>query len=118
MDAAPNTEQVKSLIRWFISTFGGAIAGWFAAKGWFTVDQVISVLNSPVLLGAASSIVVAAWGLFTHTKSNAVAVVNAIPEVKGVITAPTAAGVALAESIPAATVTVAGSSVAASVAAK
>jgi hypothetical protein len=109
---------VKSLIRWFVSTFGGMIAGWFAAKGWFTVDEVLNVLNSPVLLGVASSIVVAVWGLFVHTQVNTVAAANALPAVAGVITAPTIEGKALADAVPADSVAVAGTSAAAIVAAK
>jgi len=118
VNLTPNPDQVKSLIRWFVSTFGGMIAGWFAAKGWFTVDQVISVLNSPVLIGAASSIVVAVWGLFVHTQVNTVAAANALPTVAGVITMPTIEGKALAEAVPDASVAVAGTQAAATVAAK
>ncbi len=118
MISAPNPDQVKSLVRWIVSTFGGVIAGWFAAKGWFTVDQVMTVLNSPALAGAAASIVVAAWGLFAHTQANTVAAANAMPLVAGVITVPTVEGKALADSVPAATVAVAGSSAAQTVAAK
>ena len=103
-----NEEQVKSAIRWMVATFGGVVAGWFAAKGWFTIDQVEGVLNSPVFLSLAGSIVMGAWGLVTHTKTNTVAVVNSMPEVKGVVTAPTAAGVELAKAIPGPTVAVAG----------
>ncbi len=114
----PNADQVKSLIRWFVATFGGMIAGWFAAKGWFTVDQVLTVLNSPVLLGAASSIVVAVWGLFSHTEVATVAAANALPAVQGVITTPTIEGKALAEAIPAETVAIAGTPAATAVAAK
>ena len=112
------TDQAKSMVRWFVNTFGSFIAGWFAAKGWFTVDQVLSVLNSPVLLGFASSLVMAGWGLFVHTPANTVASANALPMVQGVITAPTVEGKALADSIPEKTVAVAGTSDAAAVAAK
>ena len=118
MTVTPNQEQVKSLIRWFVATFGGMIAGWFAAKGWFTVDQVLTVLNSPVVLGAASSIIVAIWGLFVHTQANTVSAANSIPSVAGVITMPTEDGKALAESVPAATVAVAGTAAASAVASK
>ncbi len=114
----PNPDQIKSLIRWFVSTFGGMIAGWFAAKGWFTVDQVLTVLNSPAQLGAAASIVVAIWGMFVHTQAATVASANAMPQVAGVITVPTVEGKALADSVPGATVAVAGSQAAANVASK
>ena len=115
---APNNEQVKSIIRWFVSTFGGAIAGWFAAKGWFTVDQVLSVLNSPTLLGIAASIGAAIWSMFSHTAVATVAAANALPSVQGVITAPTIEGKAIAEAIPDRAVAVAGSQDAVAVAAK
>jgi hypothetical protein len=111
-----NEEQVKSGIRWLITTFGGVVAGFFAAKGWFTVDQVLSVLNSGTFIGVVTSGVILVWGLITHKKSNAVAVVNAMPEVQGVVTAPTADGRALANAVPSATVAVAGTQAAAQVA--
>ncbi len=104
-----NEEQVKSLIRSLVGSFGGMIAGWFAAKGWFTIDQVLTVLNSPTLIATAASIVMAVWGLFVHSKSNAVAVVDAMPEVKGVVTNATPDGRALAASIPSPLVAAAGS---------
>jgi hypothetical protein len=116
-----NIEQAKSAVRWFVSTFGGMIAGWFMAKGWFTIDQVMSVLNSPTILSLAASLIVGAWGLFVHTQTNAVAVVDTIAKqpdapVKAVILEPTAEGKALAESIPGNTTVVAGTVAAASAA--
>jgi len=111
-----NQEQLKSVLRSLIQTFGGVIAGWFAAKGWFTVDQVLTVLNSPTLLGIVTSIIAATWGMLSHSTTNIVAVANALPEVQGVITTSTVAGKALAESIPADTVAVAGTSAATAVA--
>ena len=111
-----NPDQIKSLVRSLVGTFGGMIAGWFAAKGWFTVDQVLSVLNSPTVIGIVSSVVMAAWGLFTHTTVNTVAAANALPQVAGVITMPTVEGRALAEAIPDKSVAVAGSVDAATVA--
>lgn len=101
---APNIEQVKSLLRWLITTFGGGIAGFFVAKGWFTIDQVTSVLNSPVLISTVASIIVGIWGLVTHTQTNAVKVVDDIAKnpdspVKAIITEPTVEGHALASSI-------------------
>jgi hypothetical protein len=111
-----NAEQIKSAIRWFVATFGGMIAGWFAAKGWFTVDQVLTVLNSPTVIATAASLIAGAWGLVTHSKSNAVAIVDAMPEVAGVVTKPTVGGVALAKAVPSATVTPAGTTAARSLA--
>jgi hypothetical protein len=109
-----NTEQVKSAVRWLIATFGGVVAGWFAAKGWFTIDQVTSVLNSPTTVSIIASVIAGVWGLFVHTQQNAVAVVDTIAKqpdspVKAVVTEPTVAGRALADSIPGNTTVVAGS---------
>ena len=111
-----NEEQVKSLVRWALTTLGGLVAGYFAAKGWFSVDQINSVLNSEVVIGLITSAAMAIWGYFVHTTSNAVAVANAIPAVAGVITAPTADGRALAASVPSVTVAPAGTTAAAAVA--
>jgi|SRR5882724_6214525 len=112
-----NPEQVKSAVRWLITMFGGVVAGWFAAKGWFTIDQVTSVLNSPTTLSLIVSIVVGIWGLFVHTQTNAIAVVDTIAKqpdspVKAVITEPTPDGRDLAASLPGNTTVVAGSAAA------
>lgn len=116
-----NQEQFKSAIRSLITTFGGLIAGWFAAKGWFTIDQVTSVLNSPTTISILASIAAGAWGLVAHTQKNAVAVVDDIAKqpnspVKAVVTEATPAGQALAASMPGNTTVVAGSQAAAAVA--
>ena len=116
-----NTEQAKSSARWFIATFGGAAAGWFAAKGWFTIDQVTSVLNSETTISLIASVAVFVWGLFVHTQKNAVAVVYDIAKqpnspVKAVVTEPTTAGRELAEAMPGNTTVVAGSQAAATIA--
>ena len=100
---------------------GGVVAGWFAAKGWFTIDQVTSVLNSPTTLSVIVSIASLVWGMFTHTQTNAVAVVDTIAKqpdspVKAVVVEPTAEGKALAETMPGNTTVVAGTVAAASVA--
>lgn len=121
----PNVEQVKSSIGWFVSTFGGFVAGWFASKGWFTIDQVTTVLNSPALIGGAASFAIFVWRLFAHKQANAVAIVAAIAAdpaspVKAPILENTAAGRALATDIknanPAAVIAVAGTDAAARIA--
>jgi hypothetical protein len=94
-----NEEQIKSAVRWFITTFGGAIAGWFAAKGWLTADQVTAILDSSAFVSAVAGFIVAligfVWGMIAHTRKNAVAVVAAIsPETKVVTTPELAAEVA------------------------
>ena len=112
-----NQEQVKSLIRSFISTFGGFIAGWFASKGWFTVDQTLAVLNSPVFIGIVTSGGAVVWGWINHTPTNTIAAANALTQVQGVIMAPTVEGKAIADSIPERSVAVAGTQDAKNVAA-
>lgn len=100
-----NNEQAKSSVRWFVTTFGGVLAGYFAAwSGWFSAEQVVGALNSPLFLSVASSLVMLVWGLFSHTQTNVVAVVTEIakdPEsaVKGVITTNSVEGAVLAKSI-------------------
>jgi hypothetical protein len=116
-----NIEQAKSALRSFVATFGGFIGGWFAAKGWFTVDQVTSVLNSPTTISLLASIAVFVWGLLTHTQKNAVTVVDAIAKepdspVKAVVVEPTTEGRELAAAMPGNTTVVAGSTVAATIA--
>lgn len=116
-----NQEQVKSAIRSLITTFGGVIAGWFAAKGWFTIDQVTSVLNSPTTISILASVAAGIWGLVTHTQANAVAVVDTIAKqpnspVKAVVTEATPEGRDLAAALPGSTTVVAGSQAAATVA--
>lgn len=103
-----NEEQVKSIVGWFVATFGGAIAGFFAAKGWFSIDDVLSVLNSGTFVGIVTSLIIAVWRMFVHTQANAIAVADAIPDVKGVIIKSTESGKALAKSIPSLTVATAG----------
>ncbi len=109
-----NPEQAKSAVRSLIATFGGLVAGWFAAKGWFTIDQVTSVLNSPTTISLLASVAVFIWGLFTHTEKNAVTVVDTIAQkqespVKAVLMEPTPEGRAIADALPGNTTVVAGS---------
>jgi hypothetical protein len=112
--ASMNIEQAKSGIRWLITTFGGVIAGWFAAKGYFTIDQVTSVLSSETTVSLLASIGVGIWGLFVHSQTNAITVVDTIAKqpdspVKAISTEPTVEGQALASSLPGNTTVVAGS---------
>jgi hypothetical protein len=74
---------------------------------------VMSVLNSPTVLSLAASIIVGVWGLFVHTQTNAVAVVDTMAKspdspVKVIVVEPTAEGKALADSMPGHTTVVAG----------
>lgn len=109
-----NPEQAKTSVRWFVATFGGALAGYFAAwSGWFSAGQIIGALNSEAFLSIAASIVMLVWGLITHTQKNAIAVVDTMakdPEspVKGVVLTNTIAGFDIAKAIPGSTTVVAG----------
>lgn len=107
-----NAEQVKSAVRWFIATFGASIVnhGWASSSTLETIGGLIVTLAPFV------------WAMFTHTQTNAVAVVDAIAKqpdspVKAVVTEPNEAGQKLADSLPGNTTVVAGSA-AASTAAK
>lgn len=64
-----NSEQTKSALRTLIATFGGSIAGFFVAKGWFTTEQVLSIITSEAFLGVATSAVVGAWGIWSKTRN-------------------------------------------------
>jgi hypothetical protein len=102
-----NPEQLKSGVRWVIATFGPfLIAHGYATSGTLELAGGVLVSLAPLI-----------WGLFTHTESNAVAVVDTIAKqpdapVKAVILEPTEAGKALAESIPGNTTVVAGTAAA------
>lgn len=114
----PNPEQIKSLLRWLVTMFGASIAGWFAAKGWFTSQQVLDALNSPVVAGLVVSLISAAMGLFTHTQANAVAVADAVPGNAGVIMKDTPEGRAIAAASVSPTIVVEGTPAAEVIASK
>jgi hypothetical protein len=101
-----NPEVIKSAIRWTITAFGAALAGWFAHSGYITADQALGILNSPAFASFAFAVVSGVVGLFVHTQANAVAVVATIAAdptspVVGVITTNTMEGRKLAASLPA-----------------
>ena len=104
----PNQEQVLSAVRWFFATIGPLLV----THG-YVGESMLSLIS-----GALISLVPLIWGFITHTQANDVAKVNAMTEVKGVITQPTVEGKALAASIPSITVAPAGSTDATAVAAK
>lgn len=103
-----NPEQSKDLVRHVVTLFGGMIAGWFAAKGWLTTEQVMGVLNSPAFIGIVGALVTGAWGFISRSDKNMVAAADAVPGVQGVITKRNQEGIALAESVPSETVAPAG----------
>lgn len=106
-----NAEQVKSAVRWIITTFGPTII----AHGYASASTL------EIAGGIVVSIVPLIWAMSVHTQQNAVAVVDTIakqPEspVKAVVTEPTEAGRDLAAALPGNTTVVAGSSAASNVA--
>lgn len=106
-----NQEQAKSAVRWMIATFGPVI----------TSHGYASSSTLEMIGGALVSLLPLIWGMFTHTESNAVAVVDTIakdPEspVKGIVTSSSAEGVALANSLPGGETVPAGSTQAAQIA--
>lgn len=114
-----NPEQTKSVVRWFVSTFGGVVAGFIAGKGWATAEQVMGVLTSDTFMQVAGALITlgaGVWGLVVHKQANAVAVVEAMPEVRGIVTAPTVEGRALAAAVPSSVVVPAGTPAAAAIA--
>ncbi len=103
-----NQEQIKSTVRSFVIAFGGYAAG----KQWITADQMSFFASNDFITTVASvvSLAAAGWGIYTHSQTNTVAVVAAMPEVAKVETTATPAGKALAENVgtsPQAVVTVA-----------
>jgi hypothetical protein len=112
----PNRDQVMSAIRWAVSSFGMFIAGWFASKGWFTVDQVMSVLNNETVMGFIASAIVFVIGQVVHRTVNKIVSADATPGVAGVITTNTPEGRALAASVPSSTVVPAGTPAATAIA--
>lgn len=99
-----NTEQVKSGVRWLIATFGGTVAGWAAAKGFMSAEEIMAILTGESFMGVVIAVAGLVWGLFTHTKANTVAVVDAMPEVSRVVTQSTPEGKELAKAVPSPTV--------------
>ena len=89
MEPIPNNEQIKSIIRWAIAMFGGAIAGWFASKG-YSAEQITSLLNSEVVIGLVASGIALIWGMFVHSKVGILTAASKVPEVKKIELVPVA----------------------------
>jgi hypothetical protein len=104
----PNPEQIKSMLRSFFIMFGGVIAGFFAGKSWISSTDVLAILSSETFIGIMTSVITAGIGVLAHRKKHAVALVDSMPEVAGVVTKPTPEGLALAKAVPSATVAPAG----------
>ena len=106
-----NPEQLKSAVRWMIAPFGPfLIAHGYASSGTLELAGGVLVSLAPLI-----------WGMFTHTESNAVTVVDAIAKepgtpVKAVILDSSPAGKELAAALPGDTTVVAGTTQAAAAA--
>lgn len=110
-----NQEQAFSTLRFALTLIGGMLV----SRGVLKADSVGTLVSDTISLVSAAAVLGSyAWSLRTHTEANAVAVVNAIPAVQGIITAPTVEGKALADAVPAETVAVAGTVAATTVASK
>jgi len=83
----PNIEQIKSIIRWVIATFGGGVIGWGTAKGW-DISGLLSMFNTEAVVGVVASIIMLAWGVIAKTKTGLVAAATTVPEVKKIEIAP------------------------------
>lgn len=111
-----NSEQAKTIVRHTGSAIGGFLVGWAASRGYQWGEILQQLLSSEVVIGLLASGLMAFWGYIGKKLPNLVKLINAQPEVAGVITAPTPEGVKLANAIPDATVVPAGTEAAKAVA--
>ena len=93
----PNREQVMSILRWGITTFGSGLVVQATAHGWGEAD-------TQLVLGATAAVISFSWGMVAHKQSHAIAVVDAMPTVEAVITKATPEGRAAAAANPSPTV--------------
>jgi len=116
----PNSEQIKSILRWVISTFGATLAGFLAGKGIVDKDALVSVLNSEAVTQIATAavmpLIALTWSIISRREKNITAATAALSNVAGVITTDTPEGKALAKSVPDPSVAAAGTVTAAKVA--
>lgn len=103
-----NPQQTNSLLRTVSGTVGGIIIGWFASRGWHLspddTKSIMTLLQSPELIGLAMSAITGLIGMVVHTQSNAVAVVKEIAKdptspVAGIVTTDNIAGRNLASTM-------------------
>lgn len=76
------TEQLKGFARWVLTLVGGLVAGWFASKGWFTVDQVTSIFTSETAIGIVVAGLSLLWNMVAKTKIGIVSAAQALPDVQ------------------------------------
>jgi hypothetical protein len=111
-----NEAQVKSAVRWLITTAGGFLTGYVVSRGWLTAEQVSSIMSSELVLGIIALIGSGVWGLISKTAPALVTQVERLPQVAGVVTTPTPEGRQLAEAVPSPNVAPATSPLAAEIA--
>lgn len=102
-----NTEMLKGLLRNALVAGSASLGTWLVARGYLSADQVKTLAQSIDWGSVASFVVMAAgivWSALDKRKKNIIAAANALPEVAGVITAPTQAGRELAQAVPSPTV--------------
>ena len=75
-----NEEQIKSMVRWVVATFGGVLVGWGTSKG---LPDMSSLLTNEAMIGVVSTIAVGAWSWIARRKSNMIVAAAKLPEVKG-----------------------------------
>ncbi len=102
-----SSDQIGGILRAIFA----AIGGWLVGKGMVGAELWASVS------GALITLAVAGWSWWTNKQTTQVATVNAMPDVKGVITNPTVAGRELAAAAgPSSTIVPAGTAQATAVA--
>jgi hypothetical protein len=114
-----NQEQVKSALRWVLTTGGGYLLALAVQKGWFTADNakgIASLFSSEFVVGLISAGGALIWSMIAKTAPNLVSTVDNLPQVEGVITKPTEEGKELAKAVPSSTVVPAGTTAAKSIA--
>lgn len=109
-------EQINKFVRWAVTGVSGFLIGWASSRGYQWGDILGNLLSSEFIVGIIGTGVTALLAWLTGKAPWLVGVVNAIPEVKGVITQPTVAGKALALEVPSPSVVTAGTNAAIEVA--
>lgn len=99
-------DQWLGFFRDFLKLIGGAL----------TTNGLVSSADWTTWTGLALMLFSLGWSAYERTKARRVAKVNAMPEVAGVVTKDSVAGLALANSIPSPTVVPAGTIAATNVA--
>lgn len=77
-----NVEQAKVSIRYLVAILGGVAAGWFAARGYMSREDALSLLNSEAFISLMASLSVAVWGFIARSTTNMVIAAARLPEVK------------------------------------